>query len=241
MSVRLDSAARKAIKDVAPAPVGAGLSPAQIDPDILSLLDEGARGPAKAVDKALVSLHDALAAVMGLLGQSWQQLDSGWLRWWYACWVWKTVYRRRLLWLAHFLGDFKQVALVLEDLEDLPVIGCKLFGEKFLKGLYKKALSTKQARMIKEVLGAKEEAAQGLLSGQAALSRGPLHRMWVRPNHLEGRFPTPSRPQVGLCLSHRPGSSAVNCLFKRPWPRTWGCCQDIRANQVCQCISQRWL
>ena len=48
------------------------------------------------------------------------------------------------------------------------------------------------------------------------------------------------RPRARLCLSRRLHPSAVNCLFQWPWPRTWGCCQDIRANQVCQCISQRW-
>ena len=150
VSACLDSAARKAIKEVTPAPAQAGLSPAKIDPDILILLDEGARGPAKAADKALVSLHEALAAVMGPLGQLWQQLDSMRLgppadpqellrlAEMAVCLlgqaVWKTVNRRRLLWLAHFLSDFKQAAFVLEDSEDLPVAGRKLFGKKFLKG-----------------------------------------------------------------------------------------------------------
>ena len=189
VSARSDSAARKAIKEVAPAPAEAGLSPAKIDPDILSLLDEGARGPAKAADKALVSLHEALAAVMGPLGQLWQQLDNMRLgppadpqellrlTEMAVCLlgqaVWKTVNRRRLLWLARFLGDFKQAALVLEDSEDLPVTGRKLFGKKFLKGLYRKAQGTKQARMIKEVLGAKKKQRKGFSAAKRPFRGGP--------------------------------------------------------------------
>ena len=189
VSARLDSAARKAIKEVAPAPAEASLSPAKIDPDIFSLLDEGARGPAKAADKALVSLHEALAAVMGPLGQLWQQLDNMRLgppadpqellrlTEMAVCLlgqaVWKTVNRRRLLWLARFLGDFKQAALVLEDSEDLPVTGRKLFGKKFLKGLYRKAQGTKQAKMIKEVLGAKKKQRKGFSAAKRPFRGGP--------------------------------------------------------------------
>ena len=93
VSARLDSAARKAIKEVAPAPVEAGLSPAKIDPDILSLLDEGARDPPKQRTKHWCPFTRHWRQWWGRwasYGNSW--IVWGWAhqqtprRWRYACW-----------------------------------------------------------------------------------------------------------------------------------------------------------
>ena len=67
--------------------------------------------------------------------------------------LWKTTNRRRLLWLAKFLGDLKKAATFLKEEESATTAsGKNLFGWAFLKWLYHRAKGTKQASMIKSVL-----------------------------------------------------------------------------------------
>ena len=69
--------------------------------------------------------------------------------------LWKTTNRRRLLWLAKFLGDFKKAPTFLKEEESVTTAsGKKLFRRAFLKRLCRRAKGTKQASMIKSVLGA---------------------------------------------------------------------------------------
>ena len=130
----------------------------------------------KMVDGALSSLHEAIAAIMGPLGAAWVSLEQ-------MCKedtaadpatllrnvqmavcllgqaLWKTTNRRRLLWLAKFLGDFKKAATFLKEEESATTeSGKKLFRWAFLKRLYRRAKGKKQASMIKSVLGASKKS-----------------------------------------------------------------------------------
>ena len=75
--------------------------------------------------------------------------------------VWRLTNRRRLIWLAKFLNDFARAGDILK--EAAPALAKskdKLFGNKFLKDLYGKAKGTKEARLIKTVLGSRKRARQ---------------------------------------------------------------------------------
>ena len=171
---QLDKSQKKALKEEVPAPKEACLDTAKVDSDFIDMLDSVMKGQCKMADKAMASLHESLAAVMGPLGKAWVAMEkmratgesaapADLLRWleMTVCLLgqalWKTSNRRRLLWLAKFLGDFGKAASILkEEASSLPCDGKKLFGTKFLKRLYRRAKGTKQASMIKSVLGAKK-------------------------------------------------------------------------------------
>ena len=138
----------------------------------MDLLELNAKKQNKPANGALSSLHESIAAIMGPLGAAWVSLEQMRKEGTAAdpatllrnveiavCLLgqtlWKTTNRRRLLWLAKFLGDFKKAATFLKEEESATTAsGKKLFGWAFLKRLYRRAKGTKQASMIKSVLGA---------------------------------------------------------------------------------------
>ena len=161
------------MKEEVPAPKEACLDTAKVDNDFIDMLDSVMKGQCKMADKAMASLHESLAAVMGPLGKAWVAMEkiratgesaapADLLRWleMTVCLLgqalWKTS-NRRLLWFAKFLRDFGKASSILkEEASSLPCDGKKLFGMKYLKRLYRRAKGTKQVSRIKSVLGAKK-------------------------------------------------------------------------------------
>ena len=137
--------------------------------------------------------------------------------------LWKTTNRRRLLWLTKFLGDFKKAATFLKEEESATTMsGKKLFGRAFLKRLYHRAKGTKQASMIKSVLGA---------------SKSKKLRRDVKPQPQPFRGappppPPPPQPSVQRLLAGQgprfwevPGrpETGTNDNNNNWWPRTEQC------------------
>ena len=178
VSKEMDKKHRKAMREDVPAPKLPGVAPPKVDEAFKDMLEAGACAALKPADKSLSAVHESVTAVMGPLGSMWLALEemragsqvpdpAQLLRWTemsvclVAQAVWRLTNRRRLIWLAKFLNDFARAGDILK--EAAPALAKskdKLFGSKFLKDLYGKANGTKEARLVKTVLGSRKRARQ---------------------------------------------------------------------------------
>ena len=173
VSKEMDKKHRKAMRE--------DVTPPKVDESFKDMLEAGARAALKPADKSLSAVHESVTTVMGPLGSMWLALEEMYtgsqvpdpaqlLRWTElsACLVaqavWRLTNRRRLIWLGKFLNDFARAGDILK--EAAPALAKskdKLFGNKFLKDLYGKAKGTKEARLIKTLLGSRKRARQNRL------------------------------------------------------------------------------
>ena len=52
------------------------MNTAKVDRDVIDMLDSVMKGQCKMADKAMASLHESLAAVMGPLGKAWVAMEK---------------------------------------------------------------------------------------------------------------------------------------------------------------------